>query len=204
MRFPSTVIPWSIGTLSIFHQNSKVTAWNAHKLNKQHWNNVWICGITTNFRLQLCIEMMPNQSFWYLNMALFVFQIISCRKTLCSLCILLKCWPNTSIKVLQSTVVSMIPRLRRMGPPNRERVSRRLCVCNSGPPNPWSGPAHTHEMFLPIPIMVQNIEKMGMDKLYSCPKKHNRNSFVIIKVIENERNFWISLFKTIWFQNSTA
>ena len=69
--------------------------------------------IITNFRLQLCIDMVLNQPFWYLSKVLLVFLVFSCRKTHRSLKFLLNYCPNTSLKVLQSTVVSMIPRLRR-------------------------------------------------------------------------------------------
>ncbi len=43
--------------------------------------------ITTNFRLQLCIDMVLNRSFWYLNKALLVFQMSSFKEMLCSLSI---------------------------------------------------------------------------------------------------------------------
>ena len=44
-----------------------------------------MCDITTNFRLQLRIDMMQHQSFWYLSGVLLVFLVISCREIQCSL-----------------------------------------------------------------------------------------------------------------------
>jgi len=40
-----------------------------------------MCEITTNFRLQLCIDMVLNQPFWYSSKVKPVFLVISCRKT---------------------------------------------------------------------------------------------------------------------------
>ena len=63
---------------------------------------------TMKFQLQLRIDKMLNRSFWYLSKVLLVFQVIS----------FLKCWPNTSFKMLQSAVASIISQLRLLGPPN--------------------------------------------------------------------------------------
>ena len=41
--------------------------------------------ITIDFRLQLCIDMMQNQPFWYLSKVQLVFLVISCREIQCSL-----------------------------------------------------------------------------------------------------------------------
>ena len=43
-----------------------------------------MCEITTNFRLQLCIDMVLNQPFWYLSKVKLVFLVMSCRKMWCS------------------------------------------------------------------------------------------------------------------------